>query len=145
MQISVKYVFNFSTNFYSYIKRDVRLSKTLKLNFILMFFDTAYLARPLALWRSMQFKPLSYYWRDYSNGLGSYLLLYSMAIFETEYLFHFVSANLPFYLVQLTPDSHSYYLMAAIAKIPKICKRTSLAVYISIWKSQDCATNSLKI
>ena len=44
--ISIKCVFNFSTDFYSNSKSDVRLNKTLKLNFILMIFDTAYPARP---------------------------------------------------------------------------------------------------
>ena len=72
--------------------------------------------------------------------LGLILLLYPMAIFEIEYSFQFVSANPPF-LSSPTPDSNSYYLMAAMAKIPKICKQTSLDVYFSICKSQDCTTN----
>ena len=101
--ISKLSVFNFPTNFYSYIKSDVRLNKTLKLNFTLMFSDTAYLARPLALWLSIQFKPLSYCWKDYSNSLGSYLLLYPMAIFEIEYSFRY--ANLK--IVPLIAPKHN--------------------------------------
>ena len=38
-------------------------------------------------------------------------------------------------------DSNSYYLVVAAAKIKKNWKRTSLGVYFSICKSQDCTIN----
>ena len=74
-------------------------------------------------------------------ALGLILLLYPMAIFEIQYSFQLVSANPRFYLVQPTPHSNSYYLLVAIAKIPKLCKQTSLDIYFAICKSQDCGTN----
>ena len=38
-------------------------------------------------------------------------------------------------------DSNSYHLAVATAKIRKICKRTSLDVYFSIFKCHDCTIN----
>ena len=100
-------------------------------------FDVFWYCYPTRLWHfdEVYNLTLSYCWKDYSNGPGSYF-----AIFETEYSFQFVSANPPF-LSSPTPDSNSYYLVVAIAKIPQICKRKPLNVYFSICKSQDCATN----
>ena len=61
-------------NMYIYIK----LNKTLKLKFILMFFDSVYPTRPSDTVTKYTIYPLSYWWKDYSNGLGSYFatLLY---------------------------------------------------------------------
>ena len=53
-------------------KIDVRLNKTLKLKFILMFFDSVYPTRPSDTVTKYTIYPLSYWWKDYSNGLGSY-------------------------------------------------------------------------
>ena len=53
-------------------KIDVRLNKTLKLEFILMLFDSVYPTRPSDTVTKYTTYPLSYWWKDYSNGLGSY-------------------------------------------------------------------------
>ena len=59
-------------------KIDVRLNKTLKLKFTLMLFDSVYPTRPSDTVTKYTTYPLSYWWKDYSNGLGSYFatLLY---------------------------------------------------------------------
>ena len=53
-------------------KIDVRLNKTLKLKFILILFDSVYPTRPSDTVTKYTIYPLSYWWKDYSNGLGSY-------------------------------------------------------------------------
>ena len=52
-------------------KIDVRLNKTLKLKFILMFFDSVYLTPASDTVTKHTIYPLSCWWKDYSNGLGS--------------------------------------------------------------------------
>ena len=58
-------------------KIDVRLNKTLKLKFILMLFDSVYPTRPSDTVTKYTIYPLSYWWKDYSNGLGSYFATFS--------------------------------------------------------------------
>ena len=53
-------------------KIDVRLNKTLKLKFILILFDSVYPTRPSDTVTKYTIYPLSYWWKDCSNGLGSY-------------------------------------------------------------------------
>ena len=63
-------------------------------------------------------------------------------LFEIEYSLEFVSTNPPFFIRFFRhQDSNRYYLVIATAKIPKICKHTSLDVYFLICKSQDCTNN----
>ena len=67
-----------STSLFSYkllleiIKIDVRVNKTLKLKFMLMLFDRVYPRRPSDTVTKYTVYPLSYWWKDRSNGLGSY-------------------------------------------------------------------------
>ena len=69
-------------------------------------------------------------------ALGLILLLYPMAFFEIQYSFQLVSANLRFfYLVQPTPDSNSYYLLVAVAKIQNFVNKrhwTSIFRYANL-------------
>ena len=124
-------------------KIDVRLNKTLKLKFILMFFDSVYPTRPSDTVTKYTIYPLSYWWKDYSNGIGSYfatlsygqqnlaqkcLAFYILRIFA-RVRFYKCSIFIPSFRHQ---DLNSYYLMVATAKIPTILKRTSLDVYFSI-------------
>ena len=59
-------------------KIDVRLNKTLKLKFTLILFYSDYATRPSETVTKYTIYLLSYWWKDYSNGLGSYFatLLY---------------------------------------------------------------------
>ena len=72
------YISQLSTSIFSYkllfeVKKiDARLNKTLKLTFMLMFFDSVYLTRPSNTVTKYTIYPLSYWWKDYSNCLGSY-------------------------------------------------------------------------
>ena len=93
-------------------------------------------------WLSIQFSPLSYWWKDYSNGLASYLQLYPIA--SKTWLKDAWYFTLLFFLFILSfqhQGSTSYYLVLAAAKIPKIWKCTSLDVFFFICKSQDCTIN----
>ena len=78
IHIIIKKVIMF-LQFYSKSKKfDMRLNKTLKLKFMLMLFDSVYPLRPSDTVTKYTIYPLSYWWKDYSNGLGSYFatLLY---------------------------------------------------------------------
>ena len=72
------YISQLSTSLFSYKfwfevkKTDVRLNKTLKLKFTLMLFDSVYPTRPSDTVTKYTIYPLSYRWKDYSYGLGSY-------------------------------------------------------------------------
>ena len=72
------YISQSSTSLFSYKllfeaeKTGVRLNKALKLKFMLMFFDSVYPARPSDTVTKYTIYPLSYWWKDYSNTLGSY-------------------------------------------------------------------------
>ena len=57
-------------------KIDVRLNKTLKLKFILMFFDNVYPTHPSATVIKCTICPLSYWRKNYSNYLESYFATY---------------------------------------------------------------------
>ena len=104
-------------------------------------------------WLSTQYSLLSYWWKDYWNGLESYFAIYPLASktwFKDALHFTFwdrIFAGIRFYkffffiMSFRHQDSNSYYLVLATAKIPKIWKRTPLDVYFSICKSQDCAIN----
>ena len=96
---------------------------------------------------------LSYWWKDWSNGLGSYFatLLYGQKAWLKNSL-HFILwdrifARVHFYKSSFFipsfrhQDPNSHYLVEATAKIPKFCKRASLNIYFSIFKSQDRAIN----
>ena len=69
-------------------KIDVRLNKTLKLKFILMFFESVHPKRPSDTVNNYTNYPMSYWWKDYSNGLGSYF-----ATLSYGYFIDFVSKN----------------------------------------------------
>ena len=138
-------------------KIDVRLNKTLKLKFMLMFLDSVYPTPCL----SIKFAPYLTGGKIIEMVLGLILLLYSMASktwLKNALYFTFwdrIFARVRFYLpsflgvpsfVFILPfrhqDSNSYYLVViATAKAQKIWKRTSLDVYFSICKSQDRAIN----
>ena len=49
---------------------------TLKLKFILMYFDSVYLKRASDTVTKYTIYPLSYWWKECSNGLGSYFATY---------------------------------------------------------------------
>ena len=72
------YISQSTTSLFSYkllfeVKKvDVRLKKTLKLKFILMFFDNFYPTRPSDTVTKYTVYLLSDWWKDYSNRLGSY-------------------------------------------------------------------------
>ena len=77
-----------------------------------MYFDSVYLKRPSDTVTKYTIYPLSYWWKDCSNGLGSYFATLSnflqlqlakpgskmscVLLFETEYSLEFVSTNPPF-------------------------------------------------
>ena len=79
-----KYILQLSTSlrFYKLLfqvkKIDLRLNKSLKLKFISMLFYSDYATRPSDTVTKYTIYLLSYWWKDYSNGLGSYFatLLY---------------------------------------------------------------------
>ena len=63
-------------------------------------------------------------------------------LFEIEYSLECVSTNPPF--LSRPSDTKirtAIILVVAIAKIPKIWKRTPLDAYFLIYKCQDCAVN----
>ena len=104
------------------------------------------------LWLSIQFSPLSYWWKHYSNGFGFYFATLSYGKTWLKDALHFtfwdrMFARSRFYKSSFFitsfrhQDSNSFYLVLATAKIPKIWKRSSLDVYFSICKSQDSAIN----
>ena len=72
------YKSRFNTSLFSYKllfevqKIDARLNKTLKLKLMLMLFDSVYPTRPSNTLTKYTIYPQSYWWEDYSNGLGSY-------------------------------------------------------------------------
>ena len=73
LYITIKYVFIFlQIIIRSKKKIDVRDHKTFKLKFILMLFDSVYTIRPSDTVTKYTIYPLSYWWKDYSNGIGSY-------------------------------------------------------------------------
>ena len=53
-------------------KTDGRFNKTLKLKFIFVLFNSVYPARSSDTVTKYTIYPLSYWWKDYSNGLGFY-------------------------------------------------------------------------
>ena len=67
--MTIKYVFLFLQII---IQSQKNWWKTLKLKFILMFFDISYLIRPSDIVNKYKINPLSYWWKEYTNGLGSY-------------------------------------------------------------------------
>ena len=75
INITIKYLFLFLQII---IRSQKNWCETLKLKFILMFFDSVYPTRPSDTVTKYTIYPLSYWWKDYSNGLGSYFanLLY---------------------------------------------------------------------
>ena len=94
-------------------KIDLRLKKTLKLKFKLIFFNSSIrhvFATPCL---SIQFTFLSYWWKDYSNGLGSYLaaLSYGQQNLPQNCLaFYFVRQKSCFFIPSFRhQDSNSYY------------------------------------
>ena len=151
------YISQLSTSLFFYkllfeVKKiDVRLNKTLKLKFILMFFDSVYPTRPSDTVTKYTIYPLSYWWKDYSNGLGSYFanLLYGQQNLTQKCLaFYFLRQNirsssflqiLLFYPVLSTPRFKQLLFGGSCSKNPKILKCKSFDVYFSICKSQDRA------
>ena len=79
------YISQLITSFFSYkllfeIKKiDMRLSKTLNLKFMLMFYDSVYPTRPFDTVTKYTIYSLSHWWKDYSNSLLYLLLLCLMA------------------------------------------------------------------
>ena len=69
MHITIMYVFLFLQII---IQSQKNCRDTLKLKFILMIFDSVYPTRPCDTLTKCTNYPLSYCWKDYSNGLGSY-------------------------------------------------------------------------
>ena len=114
-----------------------------------MFFDSVYPTRPSDTVTKYTIYPLSYWWKDYSNGLGSYFATLSSGYQNlAQNALHFtfwdgIFARVRFYKASFFipsfrhQDSNSYYLVLGTVKIPKIWKRTTLDVYFSIRKSQD--------
>ena len=127
--------------------------ETMKLKFALMFFDSACPTRPSDTVTKYTIYPLSYWWKEFPNGLGSYLQLYPMS--NKTWLkdaLHFtfwdrIFARVRFYKSSFFipsfrhQDSSSYCLVLATAKISTIWKNTPLDVYFLIFKSQDRAIN----
>ena len=72
------YISQLSTSLCSYkllfeVKKiDMRLNETFKVKFILMLFDSIYPTGPSNTMAKYTIYPLSYWRKDYSNGLGSY-------------------------------------------------------------------------
>ena len=79
------YISQLITSLFSYkllfeIKKiDMRLSKTLNLKFMLMFYDSAYPTCPFDTVAKYTIYSLSHWWKDYSNSLLYLLLLCLMA------------------------------------------------------------------
>ena len=131
----------------------MRLNKTLKLKFILMFFDSAYRTRPSSTVTKYTIYPPILLVKGYSNGFGSSFatLLYGyqnltqkcLAFYFWDRIFTRVRLYKSSFFVPSFrhQDSNSYHLLEATRKILKIWKRTSLDVYFSICKSQDRAIN----
>ena len=71
IRITIKYVFLFLQ---SVIRSQTNWCETLKLKFIVMLFDSIYPTCPsdTVTKYTIYPPPLSYWWKDYSNGLGSY-------------------------------------------------------------------------
>ena len=125
-------------------KIDVRLNKTFKLKFILMLFDSFYLTCPSNKITKYTIYLLSYCWND---CIASKTWLKNVLYFTfwdrifTRVFFCKSSFFIPSFWHQ---DWNNHYLVVATAKIQRNCKRTSLDVYFSMCKSQDCALNVIK-
>ena len=134
-------------------KIDVRLNKTLKLKFTLMLFDSVYPTRPSDTVTKYTTYPLSYWWKDYSNGLGSYFATLSYGqqnLAQKCVAFYFLRQNIRlnlfpqiilFYPVLPTPRFKQLSFGGNYSKNPKNLKMYVLNVYFSICKSQDRAIN----
>ena len=126
------YISQLITSLFSYkllfeIKKiDMRLSKTLNLKFMLMFYDSAYPTCPFDTVAKYTIYSLSHWWKDYSNSL-LYLLLLCLMASKTwlKNALHFTFWDRIFTRICFIPtfqdkDSNSYYLVVATAKIKKI-------------------------
>ena len=134
-------------------KIDVRLNKTLKLKFTLMLFDSVYPTRPSDTVTKYTTYPLSYWWKDYSNGLGSYFanLLYGQQNLTQKCLaFYFLRQNIRsssflqiflFYPVLPTPRFKQLLFGGSYSKNPKSLYTYIFGRLFSICKSQDRAIN----
>ena len=121
------YISQSSTSLFSYNllfqakKVDVRLNKTFKLKFTLMFFDNFYPTRPSDTVTKYTVYLLSYWWNDYSNGLGSYFATLSYGqqnlrqnIRSSQFL-----KILLFYAVLPTPRFKQLFFGCSYNKNPK--------------------------
>ena len=133
-------------------KIDVRLNKTLKLKFILMFFDSVYSTRPSDTGTKYTiYLPILLVRRlfKWSSVLFCYFILWlakpgskMSCILPFEIFARVCFCKFSFFIPSFRhQDSNSYYLVVAAVKIPKLGKRTSLGVYFSICKSQNRAIN----
>ena len=128
-------------------KIDVRLDKTLKLNFILMFFDIVYSTSLLdTVTRYTIYSPIFLVegLSKWSSVLFCYFLLWleksesriiCILLFEIEFRSSSFLQILVFFLFFRHQDSNSYYLVVAAAKIPKfwnVSPSTSIFRYANL-------------
>ena len=125
-------------------KIDVRLNKTLKLKFILMFLYSIYPTRPSDTVTKYTIYPLSYWWKDYSNILGSYFTTLShgqqnptqncLAVYFFRQ--HIRSSSfqqiLLFYPILLIPRFKQLLLGGSYNKNPKNLKTYVLGLYAHV-------------